>query len=110
MTIYKHVVSTYLAGNEIDNCDGCEIDKPDYGAPYVPLLITCEDTIRVILGTHDQRDLRLPDLLIERQALGWLVAIHVNGSGDPTMCLYFLDDGKCYFTIEGAAAAEKGKG
>ena len=67
------------------------------GRPNVPVIIRSGDGVRVILGANDEDDSEAPDVLIERQANGWLIVLHpMGGSDDPAGYLYFLDGGQSY--------------
>jgi len=67
----------------------------DYTESRTPVLIREEAGVRIILGTHDSSDRDKPDVLIERQANGWLIFLHPEG-GDPSGYVYFLDNGESY--------------
>ena len=66
----------------------------EYGPPKVPVLIRSEGGVRILLGTHDRDDPDRPDILIERRPNGWAIFLHPDGSGDPSGCVYFLDNGE----------------
>jgi hypothetical protein len=78
-------------------------DPPDYGPPYV-LVVICEtDGVRVVLGSDDCEDLKKPDILVERRPNGWAIFLHPIGGGDPSGYVYFLDDGRSLLLQEGGA-------
>jgi hypothetical protein len=70
--------------------------KPEFGAPYLPVVVHSADGIRVVLGTHEFLDVDAPDIMIERQPRAWAIFLHPIGGGDPAGYVYFLDDGRSY--------------
>lgn len=87
-------VPTYNADQFPDEVD--RGTKPESGIPLIPVLIREESGIRVVLGTHDYEDIRKPDVFIERQTGGWMIALHSSGGGDPSGYVFLRDDG-CTF-------------
>jgi hypothetical protein len=75
-------------------------EKPEFGAPHVPVLIREADGVRIVLGTHDYEDLEKPDIQIERQPKGWMIFLHPCPGGDPCGYVYFLDDGRSFLVKE----------
>jgi hypothetical protein len=74
--------------------------KPEFGPPYLPVVVHSADGVRVVLGTHEFLDVDAPDIMIERQPRAWAIFLHPFGGGDPVGYVYFLDDGRCYFLKE----------
>jgi hypothetical protein len=74
--------------------------KPEFGTPYLPVLVHSADGVRVVLGTHQFLDVDAPDIAIERQPRAWAIFLHPIGGGDPVGYIYFLDDGRSYLLRE----------
>ncbi len=65
-------------------------EMAEYGAPRVPVSISYDLGLRVILGASDEKEIdRKPDLLIEKHPNGWAIFIHPAGS-DPSCAIYLL--------------------
>ena len=75
-------------------------EKPEFGAPDVPVLIREAAGVRVVLGTHDYDDYTKPDIQIERQPNGWVIFLHPFPGGDACGYVYFLDDGRSFLVKE----------
>lgn len=91
---FRLVVPTYFGSVEQS------IDKEEYDAPHVPVLIHEAGGVRVVLGTHDYNDMEKPDIQIERRPNGWAIFLHPEGGGDPSGYVYFLDDGRSFVLPE----------
>lgn len=98
MSEIKFHVPTYNHGT-LDQTAGTE-GKPEFGDPYVPLVIRRADGVRIVLGTHDYFDSSKPDIQIERRPHGWVIFLHPVGAGDPSGHIYFLDDGNSFLVPE----------
>src|SRR5207253_4915079 len=70
--------------------------KPEFGEPYVPIVIRSADGVRIVLGSHDYFDGDAADIQIERRPGGWAIFLHPWGGGDPSGYVYFLDDGRSF--------------
>jgi hypothetical protein len=93
----KLTAPTYLA-----NMPGKAIETekdPDFGSPYVPVLIREVAGVRIVLGTHDCEDPDKPDVQIERRPNGWAIFLHPS-AGDPCGYVYFLDHGRSFLVPE----------
>jgi len=75
---------------------------PEFGSPYLPVLVHQAEGIRVILGPHDRDDLSNPDIQIERQPNGWAIFLHPVGGSDASGYVYFHDDGRSFLIPENA--------
>ena len=80
--------------------------KPEFGPPRVSVLVREADGVQVVLGSHDFTDRDAPDIQIERHPRGWSIFLHPAGGGDPTVYVYFLDDGRCFLRNEETHASE----
>jgi hypothetical protein len=67
---------------------------PEFGAPYVPLIVKEEDGIRICLGTSDPTKIDTPDIVVERRPAGWAIFLRPCGGDDECGHVYFLDDGR----------------
>jgi hypothetical protein len=74
--------------------------KAEFDEPYVPVVVRPADGIRIVLGTRDYFDHRAPDVQIERRSNGWAIFLNPIGGGDPSGCIYFLDDGRSFVAPE----------
>ena len=81
--------------------------KPEYGPPYLPVLIRESEGVRLILGTYVANDLTKPDILIERQPNGWMIFLHPLPGSDPSGYIYFLDDGRSFLVPENGLGPTK---
>jgi hypothetical protein len=72
----------------------------EFREPFVPVLIRRDNGVRVVLGSHEYEEMRQPDVYIERQPKGWLIALHPSAGGDPSGYVYFLDDGRSFLVKE----------
>jgi hypothetical protein len=98
MSEMKIHVPTYNHGALVQ---GAKTDgKPEFGDPYVPLVIRRADGVRILLGSHDYYDPSKPDIQIERRPHGWVIFLHPVGGGDPSGHIYFLDDGRSFLVPE----------
>ncbi len=80
---------------------------PEFGAPYVAVLVQRSDGLRVVLGSHDYSDMDAPDVHVERQPNGWAIFIHPLGfGGDPCGIIYLVDDGRSFLLKERAVVSE----
>lgn len=100
----KLIVPTYVASVP-EKADGSD-DNPDFGGPYVPIIIREADGVRIVLGTHDYDDSYKPDVQIERRPNGWAIFLHPS-AGDPCGYVYFLDDGRSFLVPEWGDSAIK---
>lgn len=98
MHAFRVSVPTYQARTSTEQAQQREV--LEFGAPYVPVLIRRENGLRVVLGSHEYEDMGRPDVYIERQPKGWLIALHPSGGGDPSGYVYFLDDGRSFLVKE----------
>jgi hypothetical protein len=73
---------------------------PEFGKPWVPVLIHRVSGVRIVLGTDDLSNLEAPDILIERRPNGWAFFMHPMGGGDPSCHVYFVDDGRSFVVPE----------
>jgi hypothetical protein len=80
--------------------DAAANTKPEFGEPYVPVLIRRADGVRILLGTHDYLDMHAPDIQVERRPSGWAIFLHPLGGGDPSGHIYLLDDGRSFVVPE----------
>ncbi len=94
----KLMVPTYVGDCEQHNAE--ETDNPDFGQPFLPVLIHESDGIRVIMGSHDRVNSKVPDVLIERRPKGWVIFLHPIGGSDPSGMIFFCDDGRSYVVKE----------
>jgi hypothetical protein len=70
--------------------------KEEYGEPYRTVRIREEDGLRVILESPDDiPEMVLPDLMIERQPVGWAIFLRA-GSTDEGGVIYLRDDGQTF--------------
>jgi len=74
--------------------------RPDFGPPYVAVVVHEAEGVRVVLGTHDRHSGEYPDIQIERRANGWAIFLHPVGGCDPSGYVYFLDDGRSFIEME----------
>lgn len=88
----KLIVPTYNANAFADEIAAGKMQEFD--APFVPVLVRRAAGVRVVLGTHDFDDQSKPDIQIERRPNGWAIFLHPIGGGDPSGCVYFVDDGR----------------
>jgi hypothetical protein len=77
-----------------------ELGLPEFGEPFMPVLVHEAEGVRIILGTHDYDDLRKPDIQIERRPNGWAIFLHPDAGGDASGFVYFLDDGRSFVLPE----------
>ena len=70
--------------------------KEEFDDPHVPVLIRHADGVRIVLGSHDFFDNDAPDIQVERRPNGWAIFLHPEGGGDPSGCVYFVDDGRSF--------------
>ncbi len=75
--------------------------KEEFDEPYVPLLASKQNGMRIVLGATDSEDGDSPDIHIERRPNGWAIFLHPRGEGDPSGYVYFLDDGRSYLVPVG---------
>ena len=73
---------------------------PEFGPPFVPVIIRDAEGIRIVLGSHDYDDKRAPDIQIERRPRGWAIFLHPVGGGDASGYVYFVDDGRSFMLPE----------
>ncbi len=74
--------------------------KPEFGEPFVPVVIRRAAGVRIVLGSHDYFDGDAPDIQIERRPGGWAIFLHPLGGADPSGHVYFLDDGRSFIVPE----------
>lgn len=94
----KLFVPTYNAAAFPDEVLREEI--PEFGNPFVPVLVKEVAGIRIVLGSHDYDSEHAPDILVERRPNGWAIFLHPVGGGDPSGYVYFCDDGRSYLLPE----------
>ncbi len=82
------------------------VDGEDFDNPYVQVLVHQAEGVRIVLGSHDCKDLNVPDIQIERRPNGWAIFLHPVGGGDPSGYVYFLDDGRSLLLKENEWATE----
>lgn len=75
-------------------------ERPDFGDPYVPVVVRDADGVRIVLGSLDYSDCDAPDVQIERRPNGWAIFLHPLGGCDPSGLAYFLDDGRSFVVPE----------
>ena len=73
---------------------------PDFGAPFVPVVVRPAEGLRIVLGTTGYGDAEKPDVQIERQPNGWVIFLHPLAGCDPCGYIYFLDDGRAFLHKE----------
>ena len=73
---------------------------PEFGPPYVPVVIREADGVRIVLGSHDYNCMQAPDIQIERRPRGWAIFLHPVGGGDACGYVYFVDDGRSFLLPE----------
>src|SRR5690349_19453884 len=88
MSEFKLHVPTYNKGEFRQNT--APQDLPEFGEPYVPVVIRPTDGIRIVLGSHDFWDANVPDVQIERRPRGWAIFLHPVGGSDPSGHVFFL--------------------
>ncbi len=91
----KMIVPTYngkwlLENPSLEECDG----------PFLPVLVTPADGLRIVLGTHEYDDFDKPGIYIERRHNGWMIFLQPHYAGDTSGFVVFLDDGHSYFAPE----------
>lgn len=94
----KMYVPTYNASAFAKEVEAGE--RPDFGDPYVPVVVRDAAGVRIVLGSHDYFDCDAPDIQIERRPNGWAIFLHPMGGGDPSGQAYFLDDGRSFVIPE----------
>jgi hypothetical protein len=95
-------VPTYNAGafpNDVANHT-----RPEFGEPYVPVVVRPADGVRLVLGSHDYWNSDAPDIQIERRPRGWAIFLHPVGGSDPSGYVYFVDDGRSFVVPESGVA------
>ncbi len=78
-------------------------EAPEFGAPFVPMVIRPAEGVRVVLGTTDFWDTNAPDIQIERRPGGWVVFLQPVGGSDSSGFVHFLDDGRSFVLPERGA-------
>ncbi len=73
---------------------------PEFGPPYVPVVIREAEGIRIVLGSNDYDDMHAPDIQIERRPRGWAIFLRPVGGGDVSGFVYFVDDGRSFLLPE----------
>jgi hypothetical protein len=68
---------------------------PEFGKPFVPILIQRAEGLRLVLGSSDPLR-QAPDIAIERRPNGWALFLHPEIGGDPSGYVYFIDDGRSF--------------
>jgi hypothetical protein len=96
MAELKLYVPTYYGDTEGAAAAG----RKEFDEPHVPVLVRRSDGVRIVLGSHDYFDNDAPDVQIERRANGWAVFLHPLGGGDPSGCVYFIDDGRSFLVTD----------
>ena len=89
------IVPTYNDGGSDAGGTG-----PEFGPPNLPVLVIEEISVRLLLGTHEEADMRKPEILVERHRGGWAIFLHPLGGGDPSGCVYLRDDGRSFVQPE----------
>jgi hypothetical protein len=102
----KLIVPTYLAN--MPRKQSKTDDSPEFGNPYIPILVREAEGVRIVLGTHDYEDGEKPDIQIERRPNGWAIFLRSLGGGDPSGYVYFLDDGRSFLVPEFGYAINAG--
>lgn len=74
--------------------------EPEFGDPYVPVVVRPAEGLRVVLGSHDYWHQDSPDIQVERRPNGWAIFLHPVGAGDLCGCVYYLDDGRSFLLPE----------
>lgn len=74
--------------------------RPDFAAPFAPVLAYRDAGVRILLGAVHRLDVDAPDIQIERRPHGWAIFLHPFGAGDPSGYIYFLDDGRSFLIPE----------
>lgn len=85
-------VPTYYGSARNDGVDA----RPEFGGPYVPLVVRPAEGLRIVLGSTDYFDQDAPDIQIERRPGGWMVFLHPLGSGGASGHIIFLDDHRSF--------------
>ncbi|MGA2231570.1 MAG: hypothetical protein ABSH22_11780 [Tepidisphaeraceae bacterium] len=80
-------------------------EKQEFDDPRVPVLVRPADGIRIVLGSHDYFDCKVPDVQIERRPNGWAIFLHPVGGCDACGYVYFLDDGRSFLVPENGLGA-----
>lgn len=94
---FKLSIPTYNANLFPDQVAAGTI--PEFGPPYVPMVIREADGARIVLGSHDDDCVHAPEIQIERRPRGWAIFLHPVG-GDACAYVYFLDDGRSFLLPE----------
>jgi hypothetical protein len=71
----------------------------------VPVIVTADQSIELVLGTDDVNDLDYPDLVVERRRNGWMIMLNPVGGGNPSGYVFFLDDGRSFLIRQPFAGA-----
>lgn len=94
----KLIVPTYNGQYFADEVASGE--RSEFGDPEIPLVIREAGGVRIVLGTHDYDDCKMPDVQIERHPNGWMIFLHPVGGGDAAGYVFFLDDGRSFLVKE----------
>lgn len=96
---------TILVPTYYGNAATANGEPPEFGDPAVPVVIRPDDGVRIVLGSHDSFADNAPNIQIKRRPHGWAVFLHPVGGGDPSGCVYFIDDGRSFVVPERALGA-----
>jgi hypothetical protein len=72
----------------------------EFDDPNVPVLVEQSSWLRIVLGSHDLSNQGAPGLRIERRKKGWMIVLLPKGGGDPSGCVFFMDDGRSFLVPE----------
>jgi hypothetical protein len=98
MKQFKLTVPTYYG--HVLSADDLHAGHPEFGEPFVPVVVGLADGVRLVLGAHDYDDLNCPDIQIERRPNGWAIFLHPLADSDASGYVYFLDDGRSFLLPE----------
>src|SRR5258708_6745062 len=92
------VPTYYGTQNEMRAAVGEE--RPEFGDPMFPVLARPADGLRIVLGSHDHFDTRVPDVQIGRRPRGWAFFLPPLAGCDAGGYVAILDDGRSYVAPE----------